>query len=287
MTTQSLHGREHIEIGKIETRHTAHAAITLSVGGAAKIYPHTDPNEDSAAFAEGDAGILLVVADGHSGHAAAECAVDFLIEHCAPKWLAEKSPVESTPSPTPRPRGYFQESAWTPIFLETLIRINEAITAIPAKRSGERGSRTTLTFAVIRPQDNLFAYASIGDSHLFRIAHKSAIDVVCQHSPSGRHFFLGMPTKEARQMSQFCVTGELPLEGVQAIALVTDGLSERGIGVASPESAVLEAAKRAMDVVTPERVLAMTRALTETANAAHRTNASGDNMACAVAWLDF
>ncbi len=287
MTIQSLHGREYTEIGKIEARHTARSAITLSVGGATKVYPHTDPNEDSAAFVESEAGILLAVADGHSGYGAAERSIDFLVQHCAPQWLAEKSPVASSSGTTPRPRGFIPESAWTPIFLDALIRMNEIIATASDHRRGEHGSRTTLTFAVIRPQDNLFAYASIGDSHLFRVAHKSAIDVVCQHSPSGRHFFLGMPTQEAQQMSQFCVTGELPLEGVRALALVTDGISERGIGVASPERAVLEAAGKALDTAASERVLTMTQVLTETANAAHRTNESGDNMACAVAWFDF
>lgn len=286
MKTGSLHGRAHTELGKIESRHTERAAITLSLGGAAKTYSHTDPNEDSAAFVESESGIFLAVADGHSGCDAAECAVNFLLEKFVPQWLAAKPPIAAAAADATAQRGHHAvESPWTPLLLDALIRANEAIAAHLAAQHAARAARTTLTFAVIRPRENLFAYASIGDSHLFRIARKSAIDVVCQHSPSGRHFFLGMPAKEAQHMSQLCVTGQLPLDGVQAIALATDGLSERGIGVAFPENVVAEAATRALEFNATQRAITIAHLLTETANTAHRTNASGDNMACAVAWL--
>jgi hypothetical protein len=75
-----------------------------------------------------------------------------------------------------------------------------------------------------------------------------------------------------------------PLSGTHAVVLVTDGLSERGIGVAEPEKAVAECAEAAARGKPDLQPLAVARGLVERALAEHRRNRSGDNVATAVAW---
>ena len=64
MRTALLRGREHVELGAVAAVAEAGVAIALSRGGAAKRYPHSDPNEDAAGFATADAGVCAAVADG-------------------------------------------------------------------------------------------------------------------------------------------------------------------------------------------------------------------------------
>ena len=67
--------------------------------------------------------------------------------------------------------------------------------------------------------------------------------------------------------------------------LVTDGISERGIGVDAPEAAVLESVERAGRAESQLRPLEAARTAVELALAAHRRNGAGDNVASAVVWL--
>ena len=76
--TAILRGSESHIIGGVSAVSEASAAIALSQGGFKKRYSHTDPNEDAAAFALGEAGVLLAVADGHNGCDAAEATLDEL-----------------------------------------------------------------------------------------------------------------------------------------------------------------------------------------------------------------
>ncbi len=86
MKTAVLRGREHTLLGGISAIAEGSAAVVLSRGGAKKAYYCTDPNEDVAGFAEGEGGVLLLVADGHYGHQAAEVAVERVLEVYAPEW---------------------------------------------------------------------------------------------------------------------------------------------------------------------------------------------------------
>ena len=56
-TTAVLRGSESQIIGGVSVVSEASAAISLSQGGFKKRYSHTDPNEDAAAFALGEAGV--------------------------------------------------------------------------------------------------------------------------------------------------------------------------------------------------------------------------------------
>ncbi|MCH8889930.1 MAG: hypothetical protein IH827_02440, partial [Myxococcales bacterium] len=78
-TIAILRGSESQIIGGVSVVSEGSAAISLSQGGFKKRYSHTDPNEDAAAFALGEAGVLLAVADGHNGCNAAESAIDELM----------------------------------------------------------------------------------------------------------------------------------------------------------------------------------------------------------------
>ena len=78
----------------------------------------------------------------------------------------------------------------------------------------------------------------------------------------------------------------IPLEGVRAIVLATDGLSEQGIGVADPGAAVAEALHQAEATAPELRAACAARRVAERALASHREQRSGDNLACAVVWIE-
>ena len=80
------------------------------------------------------------------------------------------------------------------------------------------------------------------------------------------------------------MAGVQVLSGTRAVVLVTDGLSEQGIGVAVPQAAVAECAEAAARGKPELQPLAVARGLVERALAEHRRNHSGDNVAVAVAW---
>jgi serine/threonine protein phosphatase PrpC len=265
MPSGVLRGRDHTGAGRIATIAEGRAAVALSRGGAPKAYAHKDPNEDGAAFARGGAGYLLVVADAHGGYEAAEIAVDLLIERFAPEWTASASP----PLPWPELARHATGQAHAAI-LER------------AARGGNLESRTTLAFALARPREDLLAWASVGDSHVFHVDAAGTAEL----TRPGRDpvDFLGSPSRtpdtlEIRSESQ-------TLGATRALVLATDGLSERGIGVDNPHEAVSAAVAHA-ELAKPElRALSAARRLLEQALAAQRRQRAGDNVATALYWAD-
>jgi hypothetical protein len=93
MKTAVLHGRDFVLFGGIGSLAEGDAALVLSRGAAKKRYSYTDPNEDCAAFAIGDGGVLLAVADGHHGCEAAEIAIDRILDDYAPHWTRSAEPL--------------------------------------------------------------------------------------------------------------------------------------------------------------------------------------------------
>ena len=87
MSTGRLHGAKHPKLGEIATLAEGPAAIAISRGGSKKRYAYRDPNEDAAGFALSNWGGVVVVADGHNGHQAAQIAVDRVLDKHAPRWL--------------------------------------------------------------------------------------------------------------------------------------------------------------------------------------------------------
>jgi serine/threonine protein phosphatase PrpC len=262
-----LLGREHTEVGAVEIRAAQRAAIAISRGGAPKVYAHTDPNEDAALVLEGRHGTLLAVADGHGGADAAEIAVQTLRDGAGTRW---------TDAATLEPEGWSREAH------TALAEVNQAIRRGVAE-GGRKRSRTTLAFALLR--DGRILWASMGDSHVFRVEPDDSFDLAWAVSATGRPYFLGLGDESPESLLDKSVVGWQSASSARALALVTDGLSERGVGVEDPGKVVTEAAQAAQAPRRGERSRRLAQAILEAALAAHARNASGDNVAVAAAWL--
>jgi serine/threonine protein phosphatase PrpC len=267
MRSALLRGRDHTRLGATAAVAEGRAAIALSRGGAPKSYRHRDPNEDVALFAEGDGGILLAVADGHGGCDAAEAALERLLADFAPGWTTAAAPG-------------LRES-WAERAPALLAGLNAAILERVA-RGGPDTSRTTLAIALLRPGDDLLAFASLGDSHIFQLTAGEVLEL--GHEDGRRTCYLGFAAETEESLAGKYVAGAQPLGGTRAIVLVTDGLSERGIGVAVPEDAVAECAEQAASAAPELRPLGAARGVVDRALAEHRRHRAGDNVAAAVAW---
>jgi len=262
-----LRGREHPELGAVQAVAEHGVAIALSRGGAAKRYPHRDPNEDAAGFARGREGACIAVADGHGGAEAAEIALLNLLGEPAEQWTEEPGPLD--------------EKSWRRQALAALSDANRDVRRERGRRPG-RGARTTLGLAVVLPARGLLLSAAVGDSHLF-VADAAGVREL---APAGAKFgFLGDAYESPADLAEITRLTSASLAGLRAVVLVTDGLSERGIGVVNPAAAVAEAVRLAEQEPCAAPGLVAARAITETALEAHRRNRSGDNVAVAVLWV--
>lgn len=266
MRSALLRGREHHHLGAVDLVAEGAAAVALSIGGAPKAYAHVDPNEDAAAFALGPAGRLVAVADGHRGFEASEVLLEHLLEHPAPHWTGP---------------GGLEPSTWS---RHALAALADANAAIRGESADEGRPRTTLALAVVRPDHDALYYACIGDSLLFR-ADGSGVGELAAPGEADA-FFLGHGPESAESLEKKCRVGAVALAGTRALVAVTDGLSERKVGVEDPRAAVAEALEAAAVVRPPLRPSHLAREICERANAAHRRNPSGDNVAAAVLWLE-
>jgi serine/threonine protein phosphatase PrpC len=287
VTSALLLGRDHQQLGALACVAEGPAAITLSRGGARKTYDHVEPNEDAVLFAYAEhlgqveparveparpGGLLVAVADGHHGSSGSQAALEHIEAEVAPRWTAAAPGIEGEP-------------AWTAAVLEVLVECNDAVLA----RAGALGipsAPTTLSLALVRPSEDLFVYACVGDSHLFRVDAHGARDLGWTSNGNARTYFLGGRAQAAEEIAARSTFGSAPCTGIRAVALATDGLSEIGIGVADPVGAVL-AAIEAADGVSPSlRPLEACKHLSRTALRAQREQQAGDNVGCAVLWLD-
>lgn len=273
MTSELLRGREHHALAAIETRASGDAAIALSLGGAPKVYAHTDPNEDVALFVSGERGVVVAVADGHGGVDAAEIAIAE-VAAAAAGWTTEPAGVAD----------------WRSEALALLVRANAAIRA-QATQGGRRLSRTTLAFALVRRGESSIRFACMGDSHVFHATPEGVLDLARDraHAAGGRGdgaAFLGFADETSDSLAGKAVIDDEPLPRTRALVLVTDGLSERGVGVDEPEEAVNEAVVAAGTTPDAAPAEALARGVVERALAAHRRRRSGDNVAVAAVWLD-
>jgi len=262
-----LRGGEHHDLSEIALHAEAEAAVAISMGGHKKVYSHTDPNEDAALLVRGEGGLLLAVADGHHGHEAAEVALERLAAHAA-TWTAFA----------------VRDLRWPGSALEALADANHAILAHP-RRARQRSPRTTLSLALVRPDDGLIRHASMGDSHVYHATAEGVLDLTAATSPVAPHTFLGHGEESLDSLAAKCRSGEEPLAGTHALVVVTDGLTERGVGVEEPEDVVAELVAAAAAAPQAMRGETLARGVLEAALAAHRERRSGDNVAASVAWL--
>jgi len=265
MRTATLRGRDHTELGAVATVAEGRAAVALSRGGAPKRYPHDDPNEDVAAFARGAGGCLVAVADGHRGCAGAEIAMETLLAEAAASLVAEDAQALLRDFPAAAAR--------------ILADAHDAIGA----RAGRPGPRTTFAFALVRPAEDLLAWALVGDSHVFRVGPGGAVELGLDEA--ARSGFLGSMADDAESLGERCAAGTLPLGDTRAVVLATDGLSEQGIGVDTPAREVARAVAEAEREAPELRAQGAARGVVEAALAAQRRQRSGDNVASAVVWV--
>lgn len=268
ITTALLRGREHTLLGGVSTIAEGPAAIALSRGGARKTYAYKDPNEDDAAFATSPWGALLAVADGHSGHGASEVALERLLEAHAPRWL-DASAIALA-------------GRWVDEAADVLLDLNTAVLARLTPR-GEAEARTTLALALARPGDDLLAFVSMGDSHIFGADRDGARELGA--AASKRVAYLGRPDEEREALRRKHRAGVESLGDLRALVLATDGLSEHGIGVGDAAAAVGQVVRRCEAAKPDLRPLEVARGLAELALEAQRTHSAGDNVATAVLWI--
>ena len=267
MRSALLRGRDHTWLEAVDAIGEGDVAIALSRGGAAKRYPHSEPNEDAAGFGRGAEGLFCAVADGHGGFEAAEVALEHLLGGPAIQWTDAPGPLDA--------------AGWR---RQALAALFDANGQVGQERGGPRGrrSRSTLTLALVLPGPGLLLHGALGDSHLF-VAEAAGVREI---APAGESVaFLGDPFEDLDDLEEAARIGVLPLAGIRAVVLVTDGLSEDGIGVADPAAAVVEALRRAWSARAGARPLALARGLVELALAAHRRHRAGDNVAVAALWL--
>jgi serine/threonine protein phosphatase PrpC len=260
-----LRGPDHPTLGGIAVVAEGPVAIALSRGGAPKRYAHREPNEDAAGFAWSDWGVVLAVADGHEGSAAACLAVERVIAQHAPRWL-ERAPIALD-------TRFSLEAA-------ALVRAVQAqILADPRAA----GSRTTLAVALARPREGWLGLISVGDSLLF--THGAAGVHTLGTSSDAPTVFLGSQRLELADLVAATFVDVVALHGQGAVVLASDGLSEQGIGVADPEAAISPAAAQAARAADALRPLTLARGVVSRALDAQRAQRSGDNIASAALWL--
>jgi serine/threonine protein phosphatase PrpC len=264
-----LRGREHLEIGAIDAVAEGPVAIAISMGGAEKTYAHTDPNEDSVFFAIGTAGILAAAGDGHGGFEASEVVLEHLLAHPGPQWI---EPGGVTPT------------SWARHALAAICDANGEI--LQERLHTETGeSRTTLSMALVLPESGSLLYATMGDSHLFRVRPTGAVDLAAGET-TALSCFLGHGPETPESLADKCRIGVESLADTIALVIVSDGLSEREIGVSDPDAVVRECVEKARKAAPGLRPLEASRSILEAALAAQRKNASGDNVCAAVVWLE-
>jgi serine/threonine protein phosphatase PrpC len=265
-----LRGREHLEIGAIDAVAEGSGAIAISMGGAQKTYTHTDPNEDSVFFAIGTAGTLVAVADGHRGFEASEVVLEHLLAHPGPQWVEH---------------GGVTPDSWTRHALAAICDANGEI--LQERLQTDTGkSRTTLSMALVLPESGVLLYVCIGDSHLFQVRHAGATDLAETENAVGLDCFLGHGQETPESLADKCQIGIEPLADTIAVVVASDGLSEYRIGVRDPGAVVCESVENARQAAPELRPLEASRSIVEAALAAHRENASGDNMCAAVVWIE-
>jgi len=268
MKTGLLRGRDHTRLGAVAALAEGRAAVALSRGGAAKTYDHADPNEDACAFALGDRGWLVAVADGHWGCGGAERVLERIFERHAPRWTS--------------PMAIALAERWVAEAPEVVLDLNRALVA--AESGGGSVGRTTLSLCLARPDDGWWAGLCVGDSHLFRVDADGVREPWA--APASDVRFLGDPRLDRARAEAGLRAGVERGAMRGAIVLATDGLSETGIGVADAAAAVAASVVAVRRDSTELRPLATARGLALRALEAQRRQRSGDNVATACLWLE-
>jgi serine/threonine protein phosphatase PrpC len=141
-----------------------------------------------------------------------------------------------------------------------------------------------LAIALARPREDRLSVAAVGDSHIFRIDAEGATELGWQTLGRENPHYLG-PEEETWHRPNAALS-ETPLSGTRCLVLVTDGLSEPGIGVDDPAAVLSAASSEARSVELARRPQWLARRIVELAQESHRRHRSGDNVAAAVLWSE-
>jgi serine/threonine protein phosphatase PrpC len=201
--------------------------------------------------------------------------LDMILDRIAPEWVAGEAPMSSP-------------DEWRQVGLRALQTANQAILD-EARETGLPGGQTTLSIALVRPDQNLLLCASMGDSLIFRVGADVTESLGCavgDASPDGvkRAYFLGYSEIGESRLEGMCRVQSLSLGATHAVVLATDGLSEPGIGLAEPAAAVEESVRHAAELALDRRALEASKSVAEAALEAHRIHRAGDNIAAALLW---
>jgi serine/threonine protein phosphatase PrpC len=206
-----LWGRDHTELREAAVEAAGPGvAIGLTRGRFPKGYAHVEPNEDVVAAAVGSRATLLVVADGHHGCAAAEVAVETVLDRLGAD---------------PPPEGLAPE-AWIALFAAAAEAVGWRPGGGDLEGRPEQDSRTTMTVAIAA--DGRVHWASLGDSVAYtitgiRAGGRAGGRARALNRP--RHRFLGARTTAA-DLRRDLDTGTKTLRRGGWVALATDGLTE-------------------------------------------------------------
>lgn len=267
-----LRGREHQTVGRVELIGEESIAVALSRGGAKKTYSYTDPNEDCVGFAEGEGGFLIVAADGHHGDHGSEAAVQCILETFAPAWTGASAVAQD-------------DDAWIDQGYQALLMANHAILEV-AGNMHVPPAPTTFVLALARPAEDRLLALSVGDSHVFAVDDAEAIDLGGRDPDSTFTAFLGYEQATKALLEQYAAVTTGSLDGLRALVLATDGLSEPGIGVPDPAAGVRSVvAQTELEAPQDRAAVDTCRGVLELALNAHARQKAGDNMGVAVIWL--
>lgn len=263
MNAAILFGRSQLELGAVGEQGADGIAAVLSRGGTTKPYSHTDPNEDAVLAARGARGQLVAISDGHWGVRAAEIAIEVVRDAHLEDFV--EGPERSA-------------DRWYQCVLHLLVTANDRI--LKAQSEDQR-ARTTFALALARPAEKLLVATSVGDSHLFVGAPGGVREIL---QKPRKMTVLGHETWSASQTERMARFDVRSLDDVDALVAVTDGLSEKGIGVEDPLAVVTQALADARE--RPQRAAHAARAIVAAAMAAHVANDAGDNISAGVVWAE-
>lgn len=270
MSEHCLFGRDYTGTAEGGEKSGSRVGIAISKGGAAKLYRHTDPNEDACLALEGEAGVLLAVADGHGGEEAARVAIESLRETARP-WCSDPN-LQS-------------DRVWHERFAAIFTAMHETVLALRVTDGSgkiQRAARTTLSLILLRRPEERVLACSIGDSHVFRVGADRCDDLAWPRDAE-RQFLGSGSLLDGDPLRALCFSAN-PAKGCVALVAATDGLSEPGIGVADPVQLVRGAIAEIDALPRDRRAAAGAKRIVDEACETQHQNGAGDNIAVAVAW---
>ena len=148
---------------------------------------------------------------------------------------------------------------------------------------GPDTARTTLALALLRPGDDLLAFASLGDSHVFQLTAGEVLEL--GHEDGAPHLLPRLRIRDGG-IARGQVRRRRAAARRHARRSCSSPMGSPSAGSASPFRRTRSPSARSWPrAALPElRPLGAARGVVERALAEHRRHRAGDNVAAAVAW---